>query len=383
MRALFLADGRLEVRDAPEPALAGPADVLLRVLEVGVCGTDRELLEHGAPPPPGERGLVLGHEALAEVLECGPAIRTLRPGDLVVPMIRLPCPHPRCGPCRAGRQDFCATGDYRERGIKEAHGFMAERAVVPEGHAVRVPAALRAIAVLVEPLTIAEKALAQVRAVQSRLPAPGWTDAGPHATGPDAPHRRAALVLGAGPVGLLGAMALVARGHRTFVFSRSGRDDPRARLTRAFGAEYLSGEELPLADAPGRVEPFDLVYEATGAAQAAWDALPLVAPNGVLVLTGVPGNRGRIELDGERAMRDLVVGNRVLLGTVNAGRDAFVAAVRDLALFQASWPEALAALVTGRFPLERAAEALARPPGAIKQLVEVAPRGARAAEGSR
>jgi threonine dehydrogenase-like Zn-dependent dehydrogenase len=178
-------------------------------------------------------------------------------------------------------------------------------------------------------------------------------------------------VLGAGPVGLLGAMALVARGRRTSVFSREPPGGPKARLVEAFGAEYLSAERLPLAEARGRVEPFDLVYEATGAAQAAFDALPLLAPSGVFVLTGVPGRRGPIELGAAAAVRQLVLGNQVLLGTVNAGRRHFAAAVRDLALFQAAWPDALAALVTGRFPLARAAEALAPARGSIKQLVQV------------
>jgi threonine dehydrogenase-like Zn-dependent dehydrogenase len=372
MRALWVRnDGRVEVRALPEPAPGGPRDVTLRVLEVGVCGTDRELLESGFEAPGGADGIVLGHEGLAEVVACGREVGSVRRGDLVVPMVRVPCPHARCGPCRAGRQDFCVTGDFTERGIKGAHGFMAERIVVPEAHVVRVPLALREVGVLVEPLTIAEKALDQVRAIQERLPARGWSEDGALGNETASARRPAALVLGAGPVGLLGAMALVARGYRTAVFSRGPPDGPRARLVASFGAEHVSGEELPLAEARTKLEPFDLVYEATGAAQAAFDALPLLAPNGVFVLTGIPGHHGPIELPAARAVRDLVLGNQVLLGTVNAGRRHFVAAVRDLALFVASWPDALGALVTGRFPLERAREALASGPGVVKQVVEI------------
>jgi threonine dehydrogenase-like Zn-dependent dehydrogenase len=381
MRGVWVRQGAVDVRELPEPALEGAGDVKLRVLEVGVCGTDRELVKDGFSPPPGADGLVLGHEALAEVLACGPAVAAVKRGDLVVPMVRVPCPHARCGPCRAGRQDFCVTGDYTERGIKQAHGFMAERVVVPEAHVVRVPAALRGVAVLVEPLTIAEKALDQLRAVQERLPAPGWSassEAAAAGAGSAGVPAQAALVLGAGPVGLLGAMALVARGYRTAVFSRQPPGGPRAALVESFGAEHLSGEEVPLAGARGRVGPYDVVYEATGAAQAAFDALPLLAPNGIFVLTGVPGRHGPIEIRAARAVRELVLGNQVLLGTVNAGRRHFNAAVRDLALFSASWPEALAALVTGRFPLERAADAIAPRAGAVKQLVEIEP-GARGA----
>jgi glucose 1-dehydrogenase len=378
MRALWVGtDGRVEVRALPEPAPGGPRDVRLRILEVGVCGTDREILEHGFEPPPGSDGIVLGHEALGEVVECGPEVSSVQRGDLVVPLVRVPCPHARCGPCRTGRQDFCVTGDFTERGIKGAHGFMAEQVVLPEAHVVRVPRALRDVAVLVEPLTIAEKSFDQVRAVQERLPMPGWSDEVRPGGGESAGRPRA-LVLGSGPVGLLGAMALVAGGHRTAVFSRGPPDGPRARLVASFGAEHLSGVALPLAEAHATIEPFDLVYEATGAAQAAFDALPLLAANGVFVLTGIPGHHGPIEIHAARAVRDLVLGNQVLLGTVNAARRHFVAAVRDLALFVVSWPGTLAALVTGRFPLERAPEALASGPGVIKQIVEVPANGSRA-----
>lgn len=373
MRVVWLGGRGVELRDRPEPALASAQDVKLRVLEVGVCGTDRELLESGAvDPPPGEDGIVLGHEALAEVVEVGSDVSTLARGDLAVPMVRTPCPHPECTACRVGRQDFCHTGDYRERGIKQAHGFMAEEIVVPEHHLVPVPRSLGDVAVLTEPLTIAEKALEQAQQVQGRLPAPGWSHDALRPGGV-APGRRrqTALVLGAGPVGLLGAMALVVRDYRTIVYSREPSGGPRARLVAAFGAEYVSGAEVPLADAMTFTGPVDLVYEATGAARIAFDALPLLGPNGVFVLTGIPGRRGPIELDPARFVRNLVLRNQVLLGTVNAGPGHFAAAVRDLALFRIWWPAAVRGLVTSKFPLESARDALASRPGSMKHVVEV------------
>jgi threonine dehydrogenase-like Zn-dependent dehydrogenase len=376
MRAVWVGSAGVELRERPEPALGGPHDVKLRVLEVGVCGTDRELLESGtAERPPGEDGLVLGHEALGEVIEVGSEVTTISPGDLAVPMVRTPCPHPECTACRVGRQDFCFTGDYRERGIKGAHGFMSERVVVPEEHLVPVPPALRDVAVLTEPLTIAEKGLEQAKGVQSRLPAPGWHhDTVRHEGGPPGRQRHTALVLGAGPVGLLGAMALVVRDYRTVVYSREPSGGPRARLVAAFGAEYVSGAEVPLADAMTFTGPIDLVYEATGAARIAFDALPLLGPNGLFVLTGVPGRRGPVELDPARVVRNLVLKNQVLLGTVNAGSAHFAAAVRDLALFRTWWPDVVRGLVTSRFPLASVADALAARPLAVKHVVDVAGR---------
>src|SRR5437763_9213237 len=197
--AVTPAKRRLDIIDQAEPGLAGPRQVKLRMLDVGVCGTDREIcaFEYGTPPS-GSDVLVIGHESLGEAVEVGSEVTRVRLGDLVVPMVRRPCPHDDCVACRAGRQDFCYTGDFREHGIKEAHGFMTEIVVDDEAYMNVVPGELRDVAVLVEPLTIAEKALAEIRQVQKRLP---W--ACPEAMARGAGHCHRALVLGAGPVGLL------------------------------------------------------------------------------------------------------------------------------------------------------------------------------------
>src|SRR4029450_10032805 len=203
MRAVAVRPATREVAliEQDEPTLAHPTDVKLRMLDVGVCGTDREIcaFQYGTPPD-GCGHLVIGHEWLGEVVEVGSAVSRLRPGDLVVTMVRRPCEHPHCTACRGGRQDFCFTGDFTERGIAKRHGFMTELVVDDERWMHVVPRALRDVAILVEPLTIAEKALIQVNQVQQRLP---WTcdvDTSPRR---QTCHR--AVVLGAGPVGLLGA----------------------------------------------------------------------------------------------------------------------------------------------------------------------------------
>lgn len=146
-----------------EPKITKPNDVLVRMLEVGVCGTDKEIchFDYGTPPA-GSDFLVLGHESLGEVVATSSAVRDLKKGDLVVTMVRRPCEHPECFACRNGRQDFCYTGDFKERGIKELHGFLTELVVDDERYFFKVPPELRDIAVLAEPLTIAEKALTQV-----------------------------------------------------------------------------------------------------------------------------------------------------------------------------------------------------------------------------
>src|ERR1700761_2192979 len=165
MKAVAVFPGSRQVRviEQEDPAITQPDQVMLRMLDVGICGTDKEIcsFEYGTPPA-GDEHLVIGHEALAEVVQAGPAVERLQVGDLVVPSVRRPCADPGCLSCRSGHQDYCYTGDFRERGIKEAHGYMAEYAVDHERYMNLVPAGLRDIAVLAEPLTIAEKALEQI-----------------------------------------------------------------------------------------------------------------------------------------------------------------------------------------------------------------------------
>lgn len=356
MKAVGVFPGSREVRlvDHPEPRLEAADQVKVRVLEVGACGTDREIcaFQFGESPA-GAPYLVLGHEGLGEVLETGKGVSRLRPGDLVVPMVRLPCDVPGCRPCRRERQDFCLTDTFPERGIRRAHGFMTERFVDFETFLVPVPRVLRDVAVLVEPLTIAEKALFQIAEVQRRLP----YEAG-----------RTAVVLGAGPVGLLGAMAFVSRGYETFVFARSPGDTPNARLTASIGATYVSGSTTDFATLARRVGNIDLIYEAAGAVRPAFELLEQLGTNGVCVLTGVPALEPAVGVNVERLMRNVVLKNQAVVGTVNAGRDAFEAAIRDLEVFLKRWPEPLRGLVTGRFRLEEFRRLLLDKPAGIKSI---------------
>jgi threonine dehydrogenase-like Zn-dependent dehydrogenase len=358
----------IELLEVEPPALSTPTDVRLRMLEVGICGTDREIcaFQYGTPPR-GSRHLVIGHESLGEVVEVGPRVTRVRAGDLVVPMVRRPCPHATCLACGSGRQDFCYTGDFAERGIKGLHGFMTEAVVDDERYMVAVPPDLRDVAVLVEPLTIAEKALIEVEQVQQRLP---WACPVTPGGAREACHR--AVVLGAGPVGLLGAFALVARGFETWVYSRESAPNPKASIVEAIGAHYVSSAEASLEALATRVGNIDLVYEATGASSLAFAALTVLGTNGIFVFTGVPGRKAPIELDADVVMRNLVLRNQVVFGSVNAGPEAFAAAVADLALFRGRWPAAVGALITGRHPVEAHRDLLVGPQAGIKNVLAFA-----------
>src|SRR5215831_18683611 len=359
MRAVVVVPKEKSVRliERSVPHRPGGSEVLLRTVEVGICGTDREIcsFEYGTPPP-GATELVLGHEALAEVVEVGPEVTWARPGDLVVPTVRRPCKNPRCVACRQERQDFCTTGEFSERGIVRADGFLCEYSIEEERFLVPVPRVLEEVAVLVEPLTIAAKAADVFNTIHSRFAF-------------DVPRLRG-LVLGAGPVGLLGAMVFQAQGIETHVFSREDEDGPRANLVRACGANYVSARRTPLDRLSERVGKIDVVFEAVGVPEVAFGALPILAANGVLILTGLPAERGPVSADLSRWMRDIVLKNQVIFGTVNASRSNYEDAIRRLEQFMVLFPDAVLSLLN-RVPIDQAPDVLANGRG-IKDVVTFA-----------
>ncbi|HZL55505.1 MAG TPA: zinc-binding dehydrogenase, partial [Bryobacteraceae bacterium] len=238
------------------------------------------------------------------------------------------------------------------------HGFMTELVVDEARYMNVVPGAIREVAVLVEPLTIAEKALIQTLRVQSRLP---WDN-------PDARHK--AVVLGAGPVGLLGAMALAQHGFDITVYSRDREPNASADIVKQIGGRYISSLDRTIEQMAAAVGQIDLIYEATGASQLAFDVLKFLGTNGIFILTGVPGRHGPVEFDTDTIMRNLVLKNQCVLGTVNAGKDAFEQAVTDLTSFYAKWPAAVKGLITGRFPLDNFAQPIQKQTG-IKNIIEI------------
>ncbi len=351
MRAIGVIPNKREVRlfdSHPHPVICNDFEVKVRALEIGICGTDREICTfvYGSPPT-GQDYLVLGHESLGEVVEVGAKVEGLRLGDLVVPSVRRPCTDPSCQSCQEDLQDFCFSNTFLERGIKGIHGFMTEFYVDDSKYLNPVSDSLRDCAVLVEPLTVAEKALAQVWKTQSRLP---WIKK-------DAPVDQPgkglnAVVLGAGPIGILGAMALVARGFRTFVYSRSKKPNMKADLIESFGATYISSEVETPEQLAVRVGNIDLIYEALGVSSVSFDVMRVLGMNGIYVFTGLPAPRPPIPVMGDELMRNIVLKNQAIIGSVNADRSAFQNAIKDLSIFKKHWPQALSQVITGRHPME-------------------------------
>ncbi len=288
----------LEQREVPIPEITRPTQVLTRILEVGVCGTDRELsnFKFGAPPD-GEPYLILGHEAVAEVIEIGDAVADISKGDLIAPTVRRACT-PACPSCARSRRDLCITGNYTERGIQGAHGYFADFAVDEGSDLIKLPAALREFGVLLEPLSVVEKAIQTA----FRIHEPGASTA---------------IVFGAGTIGILAALTLQLRGLKAAIVSIEPESSPRAALIRQAGIRYTNAV----------TEKADIVIEATGSPTAALQAIGWLAPLGTMVVLGASIADGRL------SFLDLIVQNQTIAGSVNASPEAFAQAVYDLPLF--------------------------------------------------
>jgi threonine dehydrogenase-like Zn-dependent dehydrogenase len=308
---------------------AREGEVLVRTLEVGVCGTDREISEglFGVPPED-EPLLVLGHEALAVVERDGFGFTR---GQLVTATVRRSCGH--CIACAEGSPDSCLTGDYSERGITRLHGYARELVAEDPQQLVAIPKSLGRLGVLAEPTSICERALRHARMIGGRQP---W-------------QLERALVIGAGAIGLLTTYLLRLANVEVWMASL----EPENELVEQSGARYVPTQDHELSE----LGKFDLVIEAAGNAQLMARTLGLLRRSGVACLLGIDPRDQMVELDGRVLGVDTILENRVLFGSVNAHRQDWLAAVRDLVEARERWPEALEQFVTLRVPLDRFAEA--------------------------
>jgi threonine dehydrogenase-like Zn-dependent dehydrogenase len=338
MKAIAVTPGQVNsVRmiDMPEPSVGDVPDgrgVLVEVLRVGACGTDREINngEYGTAPD-GSDVLVLGHENLGRVVETGPGVKEFQKGDHVVATVRRPWGSSIYDTIR--EQDFTTDKQYFERGISRIHGYMAERYSENADFLVKVPKPLAGVGVLLEPLSIIEKGFKQAWDMQERLKI--WR-----------PQR--AAVLGTGSVGLLAIMALRMRGLEVHGF---GRDAPEgylnAEMCGSIGATYDSTAAVSVTDASKRYGAFDLIFECTGYSPIVFDAMQALSENGILILASVTGGDKKTDqVPSDKINQMFVLGNRAMVGTVNANREHFEMGVKDLALCEAMFPGWLAGMLT-------------------------------------
>ncbi len=295
--------------------------VLVRVLKVGVDATDREINEalYGNAPD-GDDFLVIGHECFGVVEAVGTEVKRLKPGDFVTATVRRPG-----GSIydQIGTYDMTSEETYYERGINLLHGYLTEYFVDDEEYIVKVPPGLQHLHVLMEPISCAAKAVQQAFEVQRRMKV--W-------------RPRIAFVMGAGQIGLLATLILKLRGLEVYTLARRRPPRLNAEIVEGFGATYVSTEETSIAQLASQVGKADLIVEATGSSWIAFESMKVLGHNGVLVWHSVTGGDRQVEVPADQLNIEFVLGNKLLLGSVNANREHFETGIRDLALGEAMYP---------------------------------------------
>src|SRR5919109_2738650 len=365
VRAIAVIPGKpntIHLREVPKPRvedIPNGRGVLIKILRVGVDGTDKEInaAEYGAAPG-GDDYLIIGHESFGRVERVGPKVTEFKPGDYVALTVRRP------GSSiydQIGTYDMTTDDTYFERGINLRHGFLTEYVVDEPEYIIRVPENLKEVGVLMEPMSVAQKAIEQTYRIQQRLRV--WK-----------PKR--AAVLGASTLGLLSTLVLRLRGLDVTTFGNTMPPFLNSRLIEDLGARYVSTKEMSLTDASAKYGPFDLILEGTGYSPLVFEAMNVLAKNGVLAMVSVTGGSRQIEVPADKINLGFVLGNKVAFGSVNANREYFESGVKDLSTAELQYPDWLRQLLTHPVKgLDNYAEMirlLTETKGAIKVYCEVA-----------
>ena len=335
--------------DIEEPDVNAPDEVKLKVIQVGICGTDREEVSGGrADAPPGKDRLVIGHEMFGQVVATGKDVRSIKAGDYGVVMVRRGCG--KCIACKNERSEMCYTGNYTERGIKGADGFQAEYVVDKEKYVVKVPAAMKEIGVLTEPMSIVSKAIDEALTVQqSRLKFDineNWFNG------------KRALVAGIGAVGLMAAFALRLRGVKLTGMDIVDEESARPTILKQIGGEYIDGRNVSVNDIDKTCGEFDFIFEATGIPSLQFNLIDALAVNGLYLVSGIPSSTSTIRLPAADLLQQLVLKNQVILGCVNASHHHYKIAVDDLSRIIEKWPDAIRSVITEQVPFSNFEKAL-------------------------
>jgi threonine dehydrogenase-like Zn-dependent dehydrogenase len=335
MKAIAVTPGKphsVHLRDIPRPDINLVPDgkgIRVKVLKVGVDATDREINDalYGNSPP-GFDYLVLGHECFGRVEEVGPNVRRVKPGDYVTATVRRPG-----GSIydQIGTYDMTSEETYYERGINLLHGYLTEEFVDSEDYIVRVPAGLKHLHVLMEPMSCAAKAIGQAYECQRRMKV--WS-----------PKR--AFVLGAGQIGLLSTLVLKLRGLEVYTLARAPAPHLKSEIVAGLEANYISTSETDLAALTAQVGKADLIIDATGSSRIAFEAMQALGHNGALVWTSITGGKNQTEVPSDKINIEFVLGNKLLLGSVNANREHFESGIKDLALGEVMYPGVLEKILT-------------------------------------
>jgi len=362
--------------EVPVPEIKQPDEVLVRMKEVGLDGTDFNMVRYNLQDvAEGKNQIILGHEGIGVVEAAGNKVKTLKPGDIVSVLVRRGCGE--CEPCLNNASDMCMTGRFTERGIHKLDGMLTEYIVDRENFLVKVPPQVKHLAVFTEPLSIVEKGVEQLRIIQSRLP---WycPHGGHDLGGPDWGECKVGLVVGAGPLGLLAASLLRLSKAYTYVADIVPEDNPKVNFVSGMDAKYIDVRDKT----PEQIVDFcctpsgvlNIIFEASGAAATALELIPFMSRSSIYVMTGIPRDDIKVKIDAARLMRQIVRYNQVIVGSVNSNRSHFEMALGDLERINKSFGGMLEKMITRRVPLKDYETAFkVDDPNHIKTVVEIEP----------
>jgi len=352
MKALVLTPGTTDLKliDRDVPQISTPTQIIMKIIEVGICGTDREEAAGGrADAPTGKTELIIGHEMFGQVTQIGANVKSAKVGDYGVFMVRRPCG--KCSACAARRSDMCLTGEYTERGIKMADGFQQEFVIDDEAYFVKVPQNIKHLGVLTEPTSVGAKAIDEaVRIQAARVPGSEIKNY---------LQNKKALVVGLGPIGLLGVLILRLKGATVYGMDIQDETTIRPTVLKSMGGTYIDGRTVKSTDIDDKFGEFDFIFEATGVAQLEFDLIDALGINGVYVLTGIPAGNRPITMDAGGLMQQIVLKNQVLVGSVNASYQHYEESVTYLVNGFKNYPDVMDKIITDRHDYTAFADALA------------------------
>jgi threonine dehydrogenase-like Zn-dependent dehydrogenase len=361
--------------EIPKPEISRLDDVLVRIKEVGLDGTDFNMVHYNLQDLPiGRNVMAIGHEGVGIVEETGSAVTSLKAGDMVAITVRRGCGE--CSPCLHNASDMCLTGRYKERGLHKLDGFLSQYVVDQEQYIVKVPPDLTKFAVMTEPISIVEKGIQELRTFLSRMPltcshtehsylSPHWGGC------------KIALVVGAGPLGLIAIALLRLAGVSVFAADILPEDHSKVTLVHRMGAGYMDASNktpAELIDLGGTQEYLDIIFEASGAANTALELIKYMARGSVYIMTGIPRQETLMQIDAAQLVRQIVRNNQVLAGSINSNRSHFEMALQDIARINTGFNGILDNMLTGRIKIQDYPDIVApKRPNQIKTVVEVEP----------
>ncbi|MBI2139765.1 alcohol dehydrogenase catalytic domain-containing protein [Candidatus Woesearchaeota archaeon] len=378
MQTIFAVGLKKEIKGIqsfriPMPKIEKETDVLIKVKEVGIDGTDVNMVKHDKKDiAPGKDLIVLGHEFWGIVEQVGKKVKTVKPGDCVTMTVRRGCG--RCAPCLHNQSDMCMTGLYDEHGIHKTNGFLTEYTVDDERHVIKIPEGIEKYGVLIEPLSIAEKGIEQIKIIQSRMP---WSCLHPgHKFDVERWGRcKTALIIGTGPLAFLTTCLFRLAEVDTWVVGHKDESFFAIQLMKKVGAHYIDARKNKPQDVFNiccSAVPLNVIFDAGGPADLVIGMIPFMSRSSIYVMTGIPQGELTTCFDGNTLVRQIVRYNQVIVGSVNSNRNHFEMAIKDIHRINEKFGNVLDNMFTHRFKLSEYEKAFAvHDPKRLKVVVEV------------